>query len=220
LTFAPADLGFVADPYPRYAELRRDAPVRYDEGPITGSSLATRTSMRCCATGDSAGPTCTWPRTRRWAIPIRPSGTTRLDLINADILDMEPHDHTRVRRLFAMASRRGSSRGWARVQAIMDELVDEVADAGELDPSRDPNPHLTFGAGIHFCLGAPVRRQELQISFATVMDRFPNLELVEEPRWKPNDIVRGARACSFDPERRALPGTKGGAILGPCPCTC
>ena len=61
----------------------------------------------------------------------------------------------------------------------------------ELDLTREPNPHLTFGAGIHFCLGAPLGRQELQISFSTLMDRFPNLELVQEPRWKPNYVIRG-----------------------------
>jgi cytochrome P450 len=76
------------------------------------------------------------------------------------------------------------------------EVFDEP---DELDLSRDPNPHLTFGAGIHFCLGAPLGRQELQISFATLMDRFPNLELVEEPRWKPNYIVRGLEGLRVRP---------------------
>jgi cytochrome P450 len=61
----------------------------------------------------------------------------------------------------------------------------------ELDLNRDPNPHVSFGAGIHFCLGAPLGRLELQTSFATVLERLPNLELVEEPRWKPNYIIRG-----------------------------
>lgn len=60
-----------------------------------------------------------------------------------------------------------------------------------LDLAREPNPHLTFGAGIHFCLGAPLGRLELQTSFATLLDRFPNLELVEEPQWKPNYVIRG-----------------------------
>jgi cytochrome P450 len=50
----------------------------------------------------------------------------------------------------------------------------------ELDLGREPNPHLTFGAGIHFCLGAPLGRLELQTSFATLLDRFPRLEPVEE----------------------------------------
>ncbi|MEX2421058.1 MAG: cytochrome P450 [Actinomycetota bacterium] len=69
----------------------------------------------------------------------------------------------------------------------------------ELDLARDPNPHLTFGAGIHFCLGAPLGRQELQISFATLLDRFPNLELVEEPEWKPNYIIRGLQGLRVRP---------------------
>lgn len=69
----------------------------------------------------------------------------------------------------------------------------------ELDLGREPNPHLTFGAGIHFCLGAPLGRLELQTSFATLMDRFPNLELVEEPRWKPNYIIRGLEGLHVRP---------------------
>jgi len=67
-------------------------------------------------------------------------------------------------------------------------------DPDRLDLSRSPNPHMTFGAGIHFCLGAPLARLELATSFSTVLDRMPGLELVEEPRWKPNYIIRGLEA--------------------------
>ena len=76
---------------------------------------------------------------------------------------------------------------------------DAFRDPDELVLTREPNPHLTFGAGIHFCLGAPLGRQELQISFATLMDRFPNLELVEEPTWKPNYIIRGLEGLRVRP---------------------
>jgi unspecific monooxygenase len=64
-------------------------------------------------------------------------------------------------------------------------------DPEELRLDRKPNPHLTFGAGIHFCLGAPLGRIELQISFRTLLERAPDLELVEEPTFKPNYIIRG-----------------------------
>jgi cytochrome P450 len=61
----------------------------------------------------------------------------------------------------------------------------------ELRLERDPNPHLTFGAGIHYCLGASLGRLELQTSFAALLTRFPGMTLVEEPRWKPNYVIRG-----------------------------
>ena len=64
-------------------------------------------------------------------------------------------------------------------------------DADRLDVARTPNPHVTFGAGIHFCLGAPLARVELEASFRAVLEGLPALRLVEEPRWKPNYIIRG-----------------------------
>ena len=60
-----------------------------------------------------------------------------------------------------------------------------------MDIAREPNPHLSFGAGVHFCLGAPLARIELQTSFRAMLERFPRLELAEDPRWKPNYIIRG-----------------------------
>jgi cytochrome P450 len=61
----------------------------------------------------------------------------------------------------------------------------------ELDLGREPNPHASFGAGIHFCLGAPLARVELEASFRAVLERLPALELVEDPAWKPAYIIRG-----------------------------
>ena len=65
------------------------------------------------------------------------------------------------------------------------------ADPDALDVGRDPNPHLSFGAGVHFCLGAALARLELQTSFGTVLRRMPSLELVEEPTWGPGYVIRG-----------------------------
>ena len=68
------------------------------------------------------------------------------------------------------------------------------ADADALDLRRTSKAHLAFGAGIHYCLGAPLARLELQTSFASILRRMPGLELVEEPEWKPTFILRGLTA--------------------------
>jgi cytochrome P450 len=398
MTFAPADLGFVADPYPAYAELRERTPVRYDEA--TDHWLVARyEDVNALLRDRRLGRTYLHRATHaEMGHPDPPAWHDPFwDLINAGILDMEPPDHTRVRRLVVKAFTPRFVEGLRpRVQAIMDELIDAVAGGGEfdlltvaeplpvtviaemlgvpetdrrhlrpwsadickmyelnpslemqrdavrasvefgeylrglarerkvdpgddlisrltavvdegehlsedelvgtcvlllnagheatvnstllgwwalfrhpdklkelredrsllpsaieellrfdtplqmferwvlepidvrgveiprgaelgllfgsanrdprvfdepdaLDLSRDPNPHLSFGAGSHFCLGAPLGRQELQISFATLMDRFPNLDLVEEPHWKPNYIVRGLEGLLVRP---------------------
>jgi cytochrome P450 len=64
----------------------------------------------------------------------------------------------------------------------------------DLDLARAPNASLSFGAGIHYCLGAPLAKLELGIAFETFLRRVPRLELVEEPRWKPTFVLRGLEA--------------------------
>jgi len=61
-----------------------------------------------------------------------------------------------------------------------------------LDLARDPNPHLAFGFGTHFCLGAPLARLEAQLTFEALTRRFPGLTLVDDrPRYRPNPVLRG-----------------------------
>jgi cytochrome P450 len=64
----------------------------------------------------------------------------------------------------------------------------------ELDLARDPNPYISFGAGIHYCLGAPLAKMELGIAFGTLLRRVPRLEPLETPRWKPTFVLRGLEA--------------------------
>ena len=91
--------------------------------------------------------------------------------------------------LHGVAIPKGAELGLLFDSANRDPDVFEDPDDLRLD--RRPNPHLTFGAGIHFCLGAPLGRMELQISFRTLLERFPDMELVEEPNYRPNFIIRG-----------------------------
>jgi cytochrome P450 len=72
------------------------------------------------------------------------------------------------------------------------------ADPGRLDLSRDPNPHITFGLGIHYCLGAPLARIELAESFGALLRVAPDLRLSEEPKWKPGYVLRGLQALHVE----------------------
>ena len=56
---------------------------------------------------------------------------------------------------------------------------------------RSPNRYLSFGAGIHYCLGAPLAKLEFEILFDAILRRMPRLELVAEPTWKPRFVLRG-----------------------------
>ena len=73
--------------------------------------------------------------------------------------------------------------------ANRDETVFDRAD--ELDLTREQNPHIGFGAGIHFCLGAPLSRIEMSASLPLLFERFPDLSLAEEPKRRPTFVLRG-----------------------------
>jgi len=69
------------------------------------------------------------------------------------------------------------------------------ADPDMLDITRDPCPHLAFGAGIHFCLGAQLARLEAQIALPAVVRRFPELRIAtHDLRWRPAAVLRGLEA--------------------------
>ncbi|MGW2482225.1 cytochrome P450 [Streptomyces sp. NPDC001571] len=62
-----------------------------------------------------------------------------------------------------------------------------------LDLSRADNPHTSFGAGIHYCLGAPLARLELHASFGQLLRKAPGMRLVAEPEWGPGFVIRGLK---------------------------
>ena len=76
--------------------------------------------------------------------------------------------------------------------ANRDEAVFENSET--LDITRDPNRHLGFGLGIHFCLGAPLARMEGAIALNALIQRFPDIELAiprDKVEWRQNSLLRG-----------------------------
>ncbi len=73
----------------------------------------------------------------------------------------------------------------------------QFPDPDTLDIAREPNRHLAFGMGVHYCLGAPLARLEGQIAFETLLRRAPNLRLAISPeklRWRGGLVLRGLRS--------------------------
>ncbi|MCG8454869.1 MAG: cytochrome P450 [Holophagales bacterium] len=60
-----------------------------------------------------------------------------------------------------------------------------------LDLSRPRNPHVSFGAGLHYCLGAPLARLELQVAMPILLERLPDLRLDDPPRFRNSYHFRG-----------------------------
>lgn len=77
--------------------------------------------------------------------------------------------------------------------------------ADRLDLGREPNPHLAFGQGMHYCLGAPLARLEGQIAISTLLRRMPNLKLATPPRglrWRRGLVLRGLKVLPVEFSKR------------------
>jgi len=91
------------------------------------------------------------------------------------------------------------------VLAAADRDPDRFAAPDTLDLARADNPHLGFGHGIHYCIGAPLARLEGRTALSALLTRLPDLALAADPadlRWRGGLIMRGLRTLpvAFTPE--------------------
>ena len=139
MRFAPADVAFIADPYADYAELRESEPVHYDEA--TDHWLVSRYAdvdalLRDRRFGRTYLHVATHEEMDR---PVPPDWHDPFwDLINAGILDMEPPDHTRVRKLIMGAlTRRAIAEMEPGLIALVEGLLDRIEGQGGGDLIED-----------------------------------------------------------------------------------
>ena len=76
--------------------------------------------------------------------------------------------------------------------ANRDELV--FPDADVFDVTRTPNPHLGFGQGVHYCLGAHLARLELRVLFEELLGRFASVSLAGPVEWTRSNRHTGIRS--------------------------
>jgi cytochrome P450 len=70
----------------------------------------------------------------------------------------------------------------------------QFSDPDTLDVARKDPRHISFGFGIHFCLGAPLARVEGQLALGTLLRRMPKLTLAEDnPEWRESSVLRGLK---------------------------
>ncbi|HYO72996.1 MAG TPA: cytochrome P450 [Archangium sp.] len=62
-------------------------------------------------------------------------------------------------------------------------------DPDRFDISREPNPHIAFGHGIHFCIGAPLSRREARVGLSVLLDRMRDVALASDAPWEPRRAI-------------------------------
>ena len=102
---------------------------------------------------------------------------------------------------------------WMGNQLLRGQMVAALLAAANCDPAkfedephrfdigRHPNPHLSFGTGMHFCLGFQLARAEAAVAFERVFARFPKMRLAVEPRtieWRRRPKSARSKSCLCD----------------------
>lgn len=120
----------------------------------------------------------------RWVTPL--NNFFRTATVDAQVAGVDVAKGDRMILLYPSANR--------------DEAVFD--DPYTLDIGRHPNPHVAFGFGTHFCLGASLARLELRLLLEELTARITGLEVLEPPHIEPNIFVGAVRSCRLGFERR------------------
>lgn len=83
------------------------------------------------------------------------------------------------------------------------------ADPDRLELGRKAQSHISFGRGIHHCLGAPLARIEGQVAFRKLLERFSEIRLDGSPRFRDHVVLRGLESLPVTVERAREAGTAG-----------
>lgn len=78
-------------------------------------------------------------------------------------------------------------------------------DGESFDVRREPNPHLAFGHGVHFCLGASLARLEARIALGDILDRMEDIELASPEAWEPRPAFHVHRPVALPIRFKPLP---------------
>lgn len=122
----------------------------------------------------------------RWVTPLNNMFRTVVGDVEVDGVQMRDGD--RIALVYPSANRD----------------ADYFDNPDEIDFSRNPNPHISFGFGTHFCLGAHVARLQLRIVLEELTQRFTNLRAMSEPVYEANVFVKAVERfeLGFDHRER------------------
>lgn len=146
------------------------------------------------------------------ALLTRPETARRLagdpELLRGAVDELLRHDGpSQVNMRFANQDTEIAGVGIRRGEQIVLDLEaahrdpEVFPDGDDIDPGRSPNPHLTFGHGIHYCIGSPLARLEGRIALGELFARFADLRLavpVAEVRRRPASALHGVVALPVE----------------------
>ena len=112
------------------------------------------------------------------AAPVLLAGGTAFAHVPACVEDVNPHGQTIRAGELVIAVMGSANRDPGQFES-----------ANRFDITREPNPHIAFGGGQHFCLGGPLARLEAKIALTDILERMQKFELSSDRPWEPRKAL-------------------------------